>query len=80
MFNLSDTLAKEGGEELKVPREYKMVLSKVEQSMGSFSEGPPGKIAFCRLQSILWIIDEKNKTEIIINDEFHWKCWVEYCY
>lgn len=53
-FNLSDALAnkednsnkdgkdstcKDGKESIKVPREYKMVLSNVEQSMGVFSEG-----------------------------------------
>ena len=56
-FNLSDALAnkedntnkddkdntsKDGKQSVKVPREYKMVLSKVEQSMGVFSEGPAG--------------------------------------
>ena len=29
-------------DKISVPREYKMVLSKVEQSMGVFSEGPAG--------------------------------------
>lgn len=58
-FNLSDALAnkedssnkdgqdstnKDGIGSFKVPREYKMVLSKVEQSMGVFSEGPGGYI------------------------------------
>lgn len=58
-FNLSDALAnkednsnkdgqdstnKDGKDSFKVPREYKMVLSKVEQSMGVFSEGPGASV------------------------------------
>ena len=58
-FNLSDALAnkednsnkdgkdstcKDGKESIKVPREYKMVLSNVEQSMGVFSEGSGGYV------------------------------------
>lgn len=31
-------------DDIKVPRDYKMVLSKVEQSIGVFSEGPEGTI------------------------------------
>lgn len=65
-FNLSDALAnkednsnkdgqdstnKDGIGSFKVPREYKMVLSKVEQSMGVFSEGPGGYIL--RMQNVL---------------------------
>ena len=37
-----DNTNKDGKQSVKVPREYKMVLSKVEQSMGVFSEGPAG--------------------------------------
>ena len=33
-------------DKVKVPREYKMVLSKVEQSMGMFSERTAGCIAY----------------------------------
>lgn len=42
MFNLSGPLAdkEDKDQDVKVPREYKMVLSKVEQSIGVFSEGP----------------------------------------
>lgn len=58
-FNLSDGLAnkedhsnkdgkdsrsKDGEERIKVPRDFKMVFSKVEQSLGVFSERPRGYI------------------------------------
>lgn len=33
---------KDAKDDIRVPREYKMVLSKVEQSTGVFSEGPSG--------------------------------------
>ncbi|CAH3105453.1 unnamed protein product [Porites lobata] len=43
VFNLSDVLAnkEDKDQDIKVPRDYKMVLSKVEKSMGMFSEGSP---------------------------------------
>ncbi|KAJ7377014.1 General transcription factor IIF subunit 2 [Desmophyllum pertusum] len=44
-FNLSDELAnKEDKDSIKIPRGYKMVLSKVEQSMGVFSERPAASV------------------------------------
>ncbi|KAM7451103.1 General transcription factorIIF subunit 2 [Porites harrisoni] len=45
VFNLSDALAnkEDKDQDVKVPRDYKMVLSKVEQSIGVFSEGSPAR-------------------------------------
>ena len=37
-----DNTNNEVQDKVSVPREYKMLLSKVEQSMGVFSEGPAG--------------------------------------
>ena len=61
-FKLSDALANKEDENInkkevtsdvkdkvKVPREYKMVLSKVEQSMGMFSERTGGCIAYVKV-------------------------------
>ena len=39
-----DTITSDVKDKVKVPREYKMVLSKVEQSMGMFSERTAGCI------------------------------------
>ena len=47
-----DAITSDVKDKVKVPREYKMVLSKVEQSMGMFSERTAGCIT-CVAQSIL---------------------------
>lgn len=46
VFNLSDALAnkEDKDQDVKVPRDYKMVLSKVEQSIGVFSEGSSASV------------------------------------
>lgn len=40
----SRSRSKDGEERIKVPRDFKMVFSKVEQSLGVFSERPRGYI------------------------------------
>lgn len=44
-----DTITNDVKDKVKVPREYKMVLSKVEQSMGMFSERTGGCIAYVKV-------------------------------
>ena len=44
-----DTSTSDVKDKVRVPREYKMVLSKVEQSMGMFSERTAGCIAYVKV-------------------------------
>ena len=59
MFNLSGPLAdkEDKDQDVKVPREYKMVLSKVEQSIGVFSEGPQGIVNGIQIKGL---VSKKN--------------------
>ena len=47
-------------DKVKVPREYKMVLSKVEQSMGMFSERTGGCIVYVKV--FLFVIPPNSNT------------------
>ena len=55
-----DTITNDVKDKVKVPREYKMVLSKVEQSMGMFSERTAGCIAYVKV--FLFVIPPNSNT------------------
>ena len=55
-----DTTSSDVKDKVKVPREYKMVLSRVEQSMGMFSERTAGCIAY--LKVFLYFIPPNSNT------------------
>lgn len=61
-----DTITNDVKDKIKVPREYKMVLSKVEQSMGVFSEGTAGCTAYAKF-FLFNIVTERHKSRLVYN-------------